>query len=181
MKWFIFRIIRDHFNSLEPKWNIVMHVVPTIACIPFMFFHFKISQGQLGAIIAAVSIYSALMFGILVPASDQCRRLKKYKGGPSPTDTTTEKLRLAQLSNHYDVAKGILANISFSIVISVIDVLFLIVALCLTPDNLSRTFLPSASLNICLILGSYFFGLLLVLLLVIVRTIYGSWLEEDES
>lgn len=181
MKWFVARIFRDHFYSLEPRWSWIIHTAPAIACFPFVIWNYNLSQSQLGAILAAVSIYSALMFGILVPASDQCRRLKRYQGGPTPLDSTVDKIRLTKLANHYDVAKGVLANISFSIIISIVDVLFLIIALCLTPDNINNEFVPTFILKLFLIVSAYFFVLLLVLLLVIVRTIYGSWLEENET
>lgn len=176
---FFWRIVRDHYGSLPVGISVSCHVAPLIIVLPVAW-GFKPTENQLGAVISAVSIYSALLFSILVPAGDQARRMKEQYQA-SPDDGLTEsKLKRRQITVHRKVARNILSNVAFSIVVSLLAVLALIVSLCLTPkDGKFASGVSKTPLEISLYVSGYLFFFVLMVLMVVVRTTYGSLMEES--
>jgi hypothetical protein len=168
-------IFVEHYSSMHPLWFVFLHFISFAACVPILF-GFRLTVEQNGAVITAVSIYSALLFGTLIPAGDQANRLKNMLDR-LPSGNLPEMELRAAVADHRAAARQLLANVAFSIIVSVTDVLLLIVTLCLAPgkgipEPAIRPYIMAAA--------AYLFLFLLLQLIVIVRTVYASWMVESQ-
>lgn len=154
-----------------------MLLLPLAAAWP-IYLGFRPTGEQLSAVITAVSIYSALLFGILIPAGDQAKRMKDELGKASKATTDDDVIAREKTRRHLEVARDILSNVSFSIVVSVLNVLILVIALCVKREGDAPV--EHRSYSWLLGTGAYLFAFLLIQLFIIVRSVYGSWMTESD-
>lgn len=179
----ILRLLRDQYRSMELYVTFTAHFMPLVALAPLLW-GFNLSETQISTIITAVSIYSALMLGMLVPASDQERRIRDEitRLTQNGTETTDAKVEIRYLTDQKKSSHGNLVCICFCILVSLFDVALWVGCLCMVPKQPSMGTVaspPTAAFRIMECLSIYFFVFLLIMLLFIVRSVYESLKNEN--
>jgi hypothetical protein len=114
------KIIRDHTltlrkygqKTISPLDFVIFYILPAIISIIIVIFFHQISKNVISLLITALSIFAALLFNLLLLIHDSIT--KPYTGNIKPEDRKT-------------YLKEIFSSISFSILVSVMAIILLLV------------------------------------------------------
>jgi hypothetical protein len=191
-----FAIIRDFKGTLnkgELGWILLWAI--SLASVIF-YFKVQISGSLIGTLLTALSVFCALLFGLLVPTLDLTRRLydrlKKFK--ISSVDNTSEdpqvKLIVQRMELNIELSKDIFKTLSFSIYISILGVLSLVIMSVIDPfksstDNYKDILMRYSSIGHIFLILTAFCGFCMSLFLLsvfrILRYMHTIFLKEVED
>jgi len=113
-------IIKDHISTLNYSDVILFFLLPAvISSIMTYYFHISLNDGLVNALITSFSIFSALLFNLLLLVYDiSGKNSEKYRA--------TDLLEIKRITQRREMLREIYVNVSFSILVSSITVVILL-------------------------------------------------------
>lgn len=127
------RIWRDHNTGLGVADYLTFYVLPLLIGIGLVSLNIKLTNSLIGILATALSVFCALLFGLLIPIVDQARRLQSRRSELVQQYPENDRRppgiqeRLNKLATHVQLAERLFANVCFAIVVSLSSVLLLVV------------------------------------------------------
>lgn len=186
------RIWRDHNASFSHGDWFLFYFVPTVFGAVLAIVDLHLNATLIGLLATALSVFCALLFGLLIPVIDQARRLREQqrrvsRDYPEPDRRPTEvQEELNRLEVHSRLAEQLFANVCFAILISLASVILLIIlAFAELPSDPNALALVTKFhiifyriLSAC---GYTFIGIFFLTLAMLLRRMYVTFVEESHQ
>jgi len=126
-------IVKDHINTLRSDRTkriyypdiILFFVIPAILSFLMIYNEISLSDGLVNALITSFSIFSALLFNLLLLVYDIAGKNSDDTKTP-PSNKVADPLEIRRADQRRELLREIYVNVSFSILISTVSVVILL-------------------------------------------------------
>jgi len=178
----VLSIIKDHISTLKNnKTNriyfpdiVLFFILPAAIAGALTYLRVQLNDALVNALITSFSIFSALLFNLLLLVYD-------ISGKNSAQSKSRDPLEVRRGIQRHELLKEIYVNVSFSILISTITVVILL-AYFLKTDNCNFLMVNICSLQWLLALIVYYFSIqFLLTLFMVLKRIYKLLAKAFDS
>lgn len=166
-------IIKDHISTLKSSRTnkiyypdiILFFLVPAAISSVMAYLGIPLNDGLVNALITSFSIFSALLFNLLLLVYD-------ISGKNSDQTKPTDPLEIKRIAQKHELLREIYVNVSFSILVSTIAVVILL-SYFLKPSNCRFWLFNICSLQWLLAFAVYYLAVQFILtLFMVLKRIY---------
>ncbi|MBD2242654.1 hypothetical protein [Nostoc sp. FACHB-888] len=178
----IFSIIKDHIATLKSSQTgkiyypdiILFFILPAIISAVMIYLGVILNDGLVNALITSLSIFSALLFNLLLLVYD-------ISGKNTDQNQTTDQIEIKKIIQRRELLREIYVNVSFSILTSIITVVILLTYF-LKPRSCNFGMINLCLLQLLLASIIYYFSVQFILtLFMILKRIYKLLAKAFDS